>query len=240
MNDELNFKNFLEEKLKDRGWNLKRLSEVSGISLNHLENLVNENFKALPAAPYIRGYLIRLSKILEFDYAIWWEYFQKQNSIKKSGEKDELPRNRFEPKSIFKPILIALISLFIIFYIVLRFNFIFGKPIIEVNIGENILNTNEQNFVLQGQVKNADKVFVNSSETNINSNGQFKKEILLQPGINTIEIRAQKILGKETKLIRQIFYEEKNKQNSSIGTPSNLVPSTTTFPTTTSSEGIMR
>jgi cytoskeletal protein RodZ len=228
MNDELNFKNFLEEKLKDRGWNLKRLSEVSGISLNHLENLINENFKALPAAPYIRGYLIRLSKILEFDYVIWWEYFQKQNSIKKSGEKDKLPRNRFEPKSIFKPILIALISLFIIFYIVLRFNFIFGKPIIEVNIGENILNTNEQNFVLQGEVKNADKVFVNSSETNINSNGQFKKEILLQPGINTIEIRAQKILGKETKLIRQIFYEEKNKQNFSIETSSNIMPSTTT------------
>jgi cytoskeletal protein RodZ len=228
MNDELNFKNFLEEKLKDRGWNLKRLSEVSGISLNHLENLVNENFKALPAAPYVRGYLIRLSKILEFDYAIWWEYFQKENSIKKSGRKDELPHNRFEPKSIFKPILMILIAFFVIFYIVLRFNFIFGKPIIEVNIGENILNTNEQNFVLQGQVKNADKVFVNSSETNIDSNGQFKKEILLQPGINTIEIRAQKTLGKETKLIRQIFYEEKNKINSSATTPL----------TTTSSEGI--
>jgi len=212
MNDELNFKIFLEEKLKDRGWNLKRLSEISGISLSHLENLVNENFKALPAAPYIRGYLIRLSKILEFDYLIWWEYFQRQNSIKKSGEKDELPKNRFEPKSIFKPILVFLITLLIIFYIVLRFNFIFGKPIIEVNIRENILNTNESNFLLEGKVKNADKVFVNSSETNI-VNGQFKKEILLQPGINTIEIRAQKTLGKETKLIRQIFYEEKNKSD---------------------------
>ena len=234
MNDELNFKNFLEEKLKDRGWNLKRLSEVSGISLSYLENLINENFKALPAAPYIRGYLIRLGRILEFDYAIWWKYFQKQNDIKKSGEKDELPRNRFEPKSIFKPILISFITLLIIFYIVLRFNFILGKPIIEVNIGENILNTNEQNFLLWGQTKNADKVFVNSSEANIDSSGQFEKEILLQPGINTIEIRAQKTLGKETKLIRQIFYEEKNNINSFMGTSSN--------PTLyqTSSEEIMR
>jgi hypothetical protein len=235
MNDELNFKNFLEEKLKDRGWNLKRLSEVSGISLNHLENLVNENFKALPAAPYIRGYLIRLSKILEFDYLIWWEYFQKQNNIKKSGKEDELPRNRFEPQLIFKPVLISLIILLIVFYIVLRFNFILGKPVIGLNIGENILNTNESNFLLQGYVKNADKVFINSSEANIDSNGQFKKEILLQPGINTIEIRAQKILGRETKLIRQIFYEEKNKQNTSTETPPNSI-----FPTTTSSERIMR
>jgi hypothetical protein len=235
MNDELNFKNFLEEKLKDRGWNLKRLSEVSGVSLNHLENLVNENFKALPAAPYIRGYLIRLSKILEFDYLIWWEYFQKQNNIKKSGKEDELPRNRFEPQLIFKPVLISLIILLIVFYIVLRFNFILGKPVIGLNIGENILNTNESNFLLQGYVKNADKVFINSSEANIDSNGQFKKEILLQPGINTIEIRAQKILGRETKLIRQIFYEEKNKQNTSTETSPNSI-----FPTTTSSERIMR
>jgi len=209
MNEELDFKNFLEEKLKEKGWSLKRLSEVSGISLSNLENLVNENFTSLPAAPYIRGYLIRLGKILEFDYVIWWEYFQKQNSIKKSGEKDELPRNRFESKSIFKPILISFIILLIIFYIVLRFNFILGKPIIKVNIEEGILNTNEQNFLLRGQIKNADKVFVNSSEANIDSNGEFEKEILLQPGINTIEIRAQKTLGKETKLIRQIFYEEK-------------------------------
>jgi cytoskeletal protein RodZ len=209
MNNEYqNFKIFLEERMRDRGLNLKRLSEVSGISINNLENLINENFEELPATPYIRGYLMRLGKILDFNYEPWWDYFQKQK-VKSSGPQDRLPKNRFETKSLINYFLIIFIILLAVLYIFLRFDFILGKPKVEVNISD-FTSTKEKNFLIKGKVQNADKLFINSSETPIAPDGTFQKEILLNSGINIIEIKAKKILGKETKVIKQIFYEEQN------------------------------
>jgi hypothetical protein len=205
-----NFEDFLIEKLKEKNFNLKKLSEVSGISLKNLENLIAENFSELPAMPYIRGYLITLGKILNFDYEIWWNYFKNKKEIKKSGIKDALPQNRFIAKSSLKPILIILISIIVLVYFVLRFNFIFGKPILEVNIPSELIKVNDKNFVISGFAKSADKVFINNQEINLSNDGGFNKEVILESGINNFEIKAQKVLGKETKIIRQIFYEEKN------------------------------
>lgn len=204
-----NFKEFLEEKLKEKGLNLKRLSEISGIALNHLNDLMNENLKNLPAAPYVRGYLIKLGKILNFNSEEWWEYFKIQKDLKSSGKEDEFPKNRFAPQAVFKYVLIGFIIVLVLIYLILRFHNIFGKPSVELNIPPSMINVSDQKFILSGRVENADKVFVNSEEVTINKNGEFSKEIMLQSGINNIEIKAQKLLGSEAKILRQVFYEEK-------------------------------
>ncbi len=216
MNDNLNIENleyknfneFVQEKLREKNLNLKRLSELSGISLKNLENLLKENFNDLPAMPYIRGYLINLGKILNFDYEYWWDYFKNQQEIKKSGLKDELPKNRFKTKFVWKPIFIILILIIIAFYLIFRFNFIFGKPSIEVNIPNTLINVNNKNFIIYGKAISAQKVFINNQEINLAQDGSFQKEVILEPGLNTFEISAQKVLGGKTTITRQIFYQE--------------------------------
>jgi cytoskeletal protein RodZ len=208
-NENKKFKEFLEEKLKEKGLNLKRLSEISGITLNHLNDLINENLGNLPAAPYVRGYLVKLGKILNFNSEEWWEYFKARKDLKSSGREDEFPKNRFARQAVFKYILIGFIAILILIYLILRFNVIFGKPVVELNIPPSIINVSDQKFILSGKVENADKIFINSEETTIHKNGEFSKEIMLQPGINNIEIKAQKLLGSETKILRQVFYEQK-------------------------------
>ncbi|MCS6789327.1 MAG: helix-turn-helix domain-containing protein [Patescibacteria group bacterium] len=221
--EDKNFKIFLEEKLKEKGLNLKRLSEISGISLNHLEDLINENFYNLPAAPYIRGYLFKIGKILGFNGEEWWEYFKNKKELKSSGENDEFPQNRFVSVKLTKYILSGLIFLLILIYIFFRFNAILGKPVIKLNLPESILNVDQKNFIIEGKIENADKLFVNGEEINFNQNGEFNKELILEPGINNIEIRIQKLLRPEVKILRQIFYEERQNNTNNTTTINNLL-----------------
>ncbi|MGB9608850.1 MAG: helix-turn-helix domain-containing protein [Minisyncoccia bacterium] len=224
-----NFKIFIEEKLKEKGIDLKRLSEISGISLSYLNNLINENLVDLPAAPYVRGYLTKLGKILNFNSESWWEYFKNKKDLKTSGAEDELPKNRFAKEAIFKYFLIAFIGVIILIYLILRFNVIFGKPVIELNLSPQVLTTNENKFILSGRVQNGDKVFINSEEAVLNENKEFSKEIMLQPGLNNIEIKVQKLLGQETKILRQIFYEKKQPELQNLPTSTSTSTSTNNF-----------
>ena len=54
------FETFFRERIKDRGISLKKLSELTGIAISHLENMVRGNFDDVPSAPYFHGYIIRL------------------------------------------------------------------------------------------------------------------------------------------------------------------------------------
>lgn len=220
--EEKQFKNFLENKIQNKNLDLKHLSEISGIALNNLQDLIDENTNNLPPAPYVRGYLIKLGKILDFNGEEWWEYFKNKKDLKSSGKGDELPQNRFISFRFKKYILIVLAIILTLIYFIIRFNNIFGRPVIELNIPSYILNVTDKNFVINGEVKNVDKLFINLEEVFIDKNGKFSKEIILQPGINNIEIKAQKLLRPETKILRQIFYQE-NQNSFTTTTNTNII-----------------
>ena len=65
--DEQPFELFFAERLKTKGFTLKKLSEMSGVALKHLENLRAGRYEDLPPAPYLHGYLRSIGKFLDFD-----------------------------------------------------------------------------------------------------------------------------------------------------------------------------
>ena len=48
--------------MKERGVSLKKLSDMTGISMGYIENMLRGDFEHVPATPYFRGYLIRMAK----------------------------------------------------------------------------------------------------------------------------------------------------------------------------------
>ena len=59
---------------------------------------------------------------------------------------------------------------------------------------------------MSGTIENARELFMNGELVSIESGGAWEKGVALEPGLNTIEIRAKKFLGRETTITRQIFY----------------------------------
>lgn len=214
MNDDLNnfdFAPFFNERVKECGLNLKKISELTGITLKHLNNLGSGNFKGLPPAPYLRGYLKKLGLVLGFDDEEWWIAFKKRGLVKDSSSGDDLPKNRFTRPSLRKIFLPAVLILIILLYFIFQFPRIFGKPIITVtDPSRDPMSATSREYVLRGILKNADSLYVNDETVSINQDGTWEKNILLNSGLNPVEIRAKKLLGGETKIVRQIFYQVEN------------------------------
>lgn len=207
--ENVNFQEFLNSRLRERGFSLEKLSKISGIALKHLENLARGDLEHLPAAPYLHGYIIRLGQILDFDGEAWWEKIKKEEGVKRSGARDELPKNRFARSSIKPSTWLALAAiLFLIFYFGFRFAQIFGEPTIIVNEpAADPTTVTVDTLVVSGKLENGDSLTVNSSTALLHADGSWEETILLQPGLNTITITAKKTLGREKTVVRHVNYE---------------------------------
>ncbi len=212
MNDQqiynTDFPQFLTQLMKDRGLNLKKLSDVSGISIKHLEVLARGNFAALPSAPYFRGYLIKLGQLLDFDYEPWWTKLKEGGFVNDSGGHDRPPKNRFVKPSLTKIVLIAVLAALVVLYVGFQSTRIFGTPVITISYPEgNPALTTAQTITLAGTLKNGTNLYVNSELVSVAASGTWEKPILLSNSRTPIEIRATKFLGGETKIVLQIIYE---------------------------------
>jgi hypothetical protein len=206
--DELNFETFLHNRLRERGMNLKRLSEVSGITLKYLEYLSRGEFSQLPPAPYVRGYLLRLGTILDFDGNAWWERLQEETSVKRAGGGDMLPRNRFAIRSPRNIVIGAVIILIIAAYAAFRLSKLFGVPDLTVNLpSDGVQTVVVEALVISGHVENADEVSINDERVPVGEGGAWQKQVMLQPGLNTFSVKASKTLGRQRSEVRQVLYQ---------------------------------
>lgn len=207
-----NFSSFLQERLAERGVSLKRLAETTGVPLSFLENILTAADKKLPPPPYLRGYLFRLGRALDFDPEPWWKELKEKEDFPAAGPGDKLPENRFAVKVYHRRLWFAAaiaVLVYLSFQAYLRW---WAKPQIEVSYpGAGVTELNTETLNLWGKTKNADKIYINGEEVTVRSDGSWEKNIQLLPGLNTVEITARRFLGGETKILRQVMYRPSEK-----------------------------
>src|SRR3989344_6878521 len=128
----LHFEDFLNALIKQHGLTLKKISELTGISIKHLTALSSGEFGALPSSPYFRGYIMKLGSVLDFDPNIWWTKFKESGFVKDAGTHDAPPRNRFIRPAYVKFIWIGAAALLALIYLATRLPAIVGKPTITI------------------------------------------------------------------------------------------------------------
>ena len=200
---------FLRDRMKERGISLKKLSDLTGIAMNHIENMLRGDFEHIPSTPYFRGYLIRIGEVLNFDGEAWWEKIKREEGVRKSGPLDALPKNRFAHESPMRAIVISAAILMILIVAGLALPHILGKPVIAIVSPQgNLYATTSNSIVIQGTVENADSLYVNAEEVVIASNGTWQKNVSLsQDNPNTFDISAKKFLGGTTDIMEQVIYD---------------------------------
>ena len=209
MSDKKTFQELFSEAVSLRGLNLERLAEMTGVPKNYLAAFVSGDFKKMPSLPYARGYLMKVSEILGINGDYLWSVY-KEEAILNIKKSDRLPINRFAPKrKNRKLIFIAIILFFVIIYLAFEIDDLLGIPEIKINRpADNGGITNEQSIELNGEISDFfDKLTINGEEIPVEKNGEFKKEYQLQPGVNKIEFKVKRFLGKEIKVEREIIYQ---------------------------------
>jgi len=210
MEERILVKEVLEQALQEKRMSIARLAELTDIPERYVAALIEGGEYELPPAPYVRGYLLRMATALGLDGQQIWSAYVKQQELKTSGEGDTLPVNRFALKRVGGKIL------GIIFAIVV-FTLIAGWAIKAVIIREEIdiqspmedgVVMFDQTIDLRGKIDPGERLTINGESVAVDRNGYFEKNISLEPGINMIEFKAKRLLGKERTVVRRIIYQQ--------------------------------
>jgi len=201
-------KEIITEQLDIKGFTLERIAEVTDIPLRYLEALLQDHDKKLPAAPYVRGYLLKIGKILGLDGSELWELYKKESGVKSSGPSDLLPSNRFAIKAINRKYVIAAIVIVIVIgYFIWQAPRFLGKPPLTINYPfDETTATSYPEIIIVGKSDPRDKLTIGSEEILVDKDGNFSKNYQLQQGQNTIEIKVKRFLGRETKVVKYVTY----------------------------------
>ena len=110
--------------------------------------------------------------------------------------------------------------LVVVGYFGLRFSKILGRPSLTIFYPtESLIAVSSSEIVIRGSLADGDKLTLNNEEVTVNAEGLWFKNISLEPGLNVIEVKAKKFLGRETKITRRISYEPSFETLTPTSTP---------------------
>ncbi len=210
--EERSLRQILEEHFDLKGLSFERVAQITGIPDRYIRALLEGNTKSLPAAPYVHAYLKRLGAILDLDPQELIQIYDEESLPPRSGLADTLPQNRFAivPPVKFvnkKTLAVAAIILALLLYLGWSASRLFGIPELTITSPQTDIVTVTSTIVLQGSVSRGDLLTINNNEVSVNPDGSFKKNYPLELGLNTIEFRAKRFLGRTAIVTRRILYE---------------------------------
>jgi len=213
-----NLSSLILETLRAKNLSVEKLSQMTGVPERFLNLLIEERFEKLPAAPYVRGYLLKIAQALNLEgNRLWGEYLKDNALIRRSGKKDELPPNRFALSVItVNKKIIAFVGVLLILgiFVAIRLPSILGVPELIVDVEDDVV-TSSSVITLSGTIELKDQLTINGELIYPDSNGAFTKTVTLEPGFNTFVFNAKRFLGKERTAVKQIFYQTSTSSDNS-------------------------
>ncbi|MBI3671184.1 helix-turn-helix domain-containing protein [Candidatus Azambacteria bacterium] len=210
---QLSLKELFKKIREDKKISLKALSEKSGVSLRNLEKIESGEWSQLPASIYVKDFLSKCADILGEDEKIFSELYDKELSLKKFEKKDDAAKRTIKMPFIITPKITAQ-AIFLTFilmiasYFVFQINYLLGSPKLVAVSPENDIITRSKEIEVSGSTQPDNRVLINDNDIFVDGNGFFSVSIPLQPGINTIKIKATNRLNKDYIIIRRIILEE--------------------------------
>ena len=203
-------KEIVEEALREKRISVSRLAELTDIPERYVELLVSGEQKGLPPAPYVRGYLIRIAGALGLEGQSLWQAHRKEIELKTSGEGDKLPTNRFAFKRVNRgKIVVGVVLVVMVIGAGVWVKSLWGTSEIDIkNPGEDSVITYESSIDLRGKIDPSARLTINNEDVAIDKNGYFEKQYALEPGINSVEFKVKRLLGKEVVVTKQIIYQQ--------------------------------
>lgn len=210
------FGDFLRQKREEKGITLEKLETLTKIKKTILDDLENERFEKLPPKIYIKGIISKYCQYIELDSVevlnTFDKYFYENRSDKFNIGKVVNINDAFKNVKVkhldFTKILILIIGVLMLLFIVKQVSLMILPPSIEmINPKEETAYTNTA-VNIQGRVLRTKFLSVNNQPILFDKYGYFEYMIILDPGVNEIQLVAKNQLNKSTTVVRNIVYQE--------------------------------
>jgi hypothetical protein len=201
------------DQCEAKGLRIEDVVKKTGMPEQYLDAIINTVRTRLPAFPYIRVYLIRLSTLLGIEQGLLLAKYKAEFTDKISGQGDTLPGNRFALTAGWRRYasLSSIIIGLIVIYGVSRSG-MFASPLLTIEnppLGkEEFSIVSTSTIMLTGFIEPGDTLMINGQPLAPASDGRFTREYQLAPELNIIEFKVKRFLGGEVSATRQVYYNE--------------------------------
>lgn len=198
---------YLRELREKRGVKLEEISRETKILKKVLESVENNDF-SLISEVYLKGIIRKYFQILKVKEEEALEIIRELDK-----HLDKKPEIALVKKNYTKnnKLSVSLRSVFIILFLFLAFYFFYEISLFilpaKISLNNTSFITSEKNFLLKGQAIRAKSVLLNGKDLYLNEKGFFEETLVLEKGVNNIELKALNPLGRETVKILTIIYQ---------------------------------
>ncbi|MGB9726513.1 MAG: helix-turn-helix domain-containing protein [Minisyncoccia bacterium] len=211
---------FLATKRLEKGVSLEKVSQETKILASYLKSIEEDNYSLLPPPAYVKAIVKKYAQYLRLNIEEVLNLLKEINHRQwAAGEKDLLPKNRFSTpqmklilflRNFSSRFLKYLFIFLIIFYLLYEISFLIFPPKILLFSPAEDISTTEKELLITGKVIRGRSVLLKNQPLSVDEKGYFSYTLILNPGLNQIELKATNHLGWETTVIRNINYILKN------------------------------
>lgn len=185
---------------------LHEVSRETKIPVKYLEMIEEGQYELLPPDVYVKGFLRSYAEFLGVDSKKIINIYSRERDIKNniSGNgklkehqvKKKVPRFVVTPK-IFTMAVVVLVIFGGFFYLYKEIGRFAAVPrLVLTQPGSNEANVEGNSLAIVGFTDEDAKLTINDQPVVVNDKGEFKENILLQEGVNTITINSVNRFGK--------------------------------------------
>lgn len=194
---------------------LEAVAKKLNINVQYLRALEAGDRRRLPKGVYARNFLREYGRFLALDYRSLIEQYQEEEGVERRPSTGALFERRIVPKKqlvavpiVTRNIIIGVIAAICLIYLGFLLKNIFAPPDLMLVQPDKDITSAERQIELIGRTEPEVDVTINGQVVQVATDGEFKEEIFLEKGLNTITINAKKKYGRPATLIRHILYEE--------------------------------
>lgn len=208
----------LRKTREHKGLSYMDVNKFTKIHPKFLEALEENNYKIFSSPVHIKGFLKIYAGFLELNVSEILAFFRREYDEATMNKRRVIEPIK-QPKYLITPATITTFS--IIFLILLFFSYLFyqyrsfsGNPSLIIEKPSSDTTVFESMFEIVGKTDADASIFLNGQKIQTNIDGSFTEKINLSEGINTLNFLSVNKLQRESKLVRSVIYESKNKISS--------------------------
>lgn len=202
----------------------EEIEEATKIRIKYLEAVEKEQWQDLPNGPYTLGFLKSYSQYLGLPYQEIEERYKRENGAreilkKKNGDKKVIPERKeikypkiFLTPAILARALVVVVVVGVIGYIVYQILGFASAPYLLVNSPQTGATSLESTLIVEGKTQKGASLYLNGQLLGLDAEGNFKQEVILKDGSNSINITAVNKGGKKTEKNLIILYQAKGSE----------------------------
>lgn len=198
------FGEVLRQARERLGLNLAQVSFHIKIPVSYLQSLEQESLIDLPAGLYGRKFLLEYATYLGLESApLLAEYSDRQ----KNSHQPEITKrsiSRWQMFPWFRLLLISVAGVLFI-YLIWEATSLFLPPPLSVLNPPADVTVESLSINVVGRTDPGARVLLNGESVSVSTDGDFQQEVVLQPGLNTIEILASRGYSQPTRVVRQVL-----------------------------------